>query len=81
MLSDFRLSLLLTLDVKSVLGCSHCMNSVSDVLEMHAASIIRVVVSRVGDFLSLYKFKFQKNHRASGADACLDQSNLKMGEA
>jgi hypothetical protein len=51
------------------------------VVEMHAASIIRVVVSRVGGFLSLYKFIFQKNHRASEADACLDQSNLKMGEA
>jgi hypothetical protein len=85
MLTDFRFYLLWTLDVKSVLGCSHYVNSAYDGLEiqlqlqLNAASFIRVVASRVGDFLCSYKFIIQKYHRASGADTCLDQSNLKMG--
>jgi DNA-directed RNA polymerase specialized sigma54-like protein len=56
------------------------LSSVSDELEIHASTIIRVVVSRVGEFLSLYEFVFRRIIGAEAADASLDK-NLKTDEA
>jgi hypothetical protein len=44
-------------DVDSHLGFLHCLSvgSVADVLEEHAASILRVEVSRMSQYLCLYR--------------------------
>jgi hypothetical protein len=50
---ELELSRSLYVDLNSALNSLHCvdMDSVSDVLEVHAASIFRVEVCKVGEFL------------------------------
>jgi hypothetical protein len=67
----------LAVNVKPVLGCSYYVESVSDVLEIHAASIIRVIVCRVGVLLYAYSLYSTRITETAGADAHIDQSNLR----
>jgi hypothetical protein len=60
--TDLMRSQWLPVVVESVLGWLHCMDvgNVADILEVHAASIFRVQIYRVGEFLSMSKFMLPK---------------------
>jgi hypothetical protein len=55
---DFRLSWWLTVDSNFILGLLHCMavGNVGDVSEIYNASIFRVKVCKVGEFLCICRF-------------------------